>query len=190
MEARDRPLQELSGEERAAVLDELGRQALTEVYRQLLLGVISELWVEYLTNMEALRVSIGLEAYAQRDPLVQYKNRAFTMFRELLDNMRTGVVTRMFTFRPRDLSSIQTTVSTLRAETPEPAAIAEGMAANRELAGGSRSLEGQSHSTEEAESKSEYLKGEPQGDSRREAPGVPTEPKKGTGKGKRRRRRR
>jgi preprotein translocase subunit SecA len=54
MEARDRPLQELSGEERAAVLDELGRQALTEVYRQLLLGVISELWVEYLTNMEAL----------------------------------------------------------------------------------------------------------------------------------------
>ena len=61
--------------------------------------------------MEALRVSIGLEAYAQRDPLVQYKNRAFEMFRELLDNTRTGVVTRMFIYRPRDLSSVQTTIS-------------------------------------------------------------------------------
>jgi preprotein translocase subunit SecA len=114
----EQTLQALEGEERARVVDELGRQALTEIYRQLLLGVISELWVEYLTTMEALRVSIGLEAYAQRDPLVQYKNRAFEMFQELLSNMRLGVVNRMFTYRPRDLSSIQTTVS--RSEAPEP----------------------------------------------------------------------
>jgi preprotein translocase subunit SecA len=85
----------------------------------LLLGVISELWVEYLTTMEALRVSIGLEAYAQRDPLVQYKNRAFEMFQELLSNMRLSVVTRMFTFRPRDLTSVQTAVSAPRAEAPQ-----------------------------------------------------------------------
>jgi len=101
------------------VVAELGRQALTEIYRQLLLGVISELWVEYLTSMEALRVSIGLEAYAQRDPLVEYKNRAFEMFRQLLDNTRTGVVTRMFIYRPRDMSKVQTTVSTPRAEPPQ-----------------------------------------------------------------------
>jgi preprotein translocase subunit SecA len=48
-----------------------------------------------------------LEAYAQRDPLVQYKNRAFALFQELLSNMRLGVITRMFTFRPRDISSVQ-----------------------------------------------------------------------------------
>ncbi|HEX9617511.1 MAG TPA: hypothetical protein VGA03_08835 [Anaerolineales bacterium] len=116
----EQPLQVLEGEERAQVVDELGRQALTEIYRQVLLGVISELWVEYLTSMEALRVSIGLEAYAQRDPLVQYKNRAFEMFQELLSNMRLGVVNRMFTFRPRDLSSIQTTVSRIEAPEPQP----------------------------------------------------------------------
>jgi preprotein translocase subunit SecA len=81
-----------------------------------LLGVITELWVDYLTQMEALRVSIGLEAYAQRDPLVQYKSRAFELFQDLLGNMRSGVVTRMFTYRPRDLSSVQTTVT--RAEAP------------------------------------------------------------------------
>jgi len=69
--------------------------------------VISELWVDYLTQMEALRVSIGLEAYAQRDPLVQYKNRAFELFQTLLMNMRSGVVTRMFVYRPRDLNAVQ-----------------------------------------------------------------------------------
>jgi preprotein translocase subunit SecA len=114
-EISNQPLKEVAAEERIKVVDELGRQALTEIYRQLLLGVISELWVEYLTSMEALRVSIGLEAYAQRDPLVQYKNRAFEMFRELLDNTRTGVVTRMFIYRPRDLSSVQTSVSSPQA---------------------------------------------------------------------------
>ncbi len=118
-EVNKEPLQKLSAEERLRVVDELGRQALTEIYRQLLLGVISELWVEYLTSMEALRVSIGLEAYAQRDPLVQYKNRAFEMFRELLDDTRTGVVTRMFIYRPRDMSSVQTSVSTPRTEPPQ-----------------------------------------------------------------------
>lgn len=119
------PLKNLEGDERVSVIVELGRQALTEVYRQLLLGVISELWVEYLTNMEALRVSIGLEAYGQRDPLVQYKNRAFEMFQELLSNMRMGVVTRMFTFQPRDLTSIQASTTASQEETPEPQVVEE-----------------------------------------------------------------
>jgi preprotein translocase subunit SecA len=124
-EISDQPLLALTDEERAAVIDELGRQALTEVYRQLLLGVISELWVEYLTNMEALRVSISLEAYAQRDPLVQYKSKAFAMFQELLSNMRLGVVSRMFTFRPRDLSSVQASVTapSRSEEAPLPVAV-------------------------------------------------------------------
>ncbi len=101
------PIQNLPAEYRDQVIEAFGRQALTEIYRQLLLQVITELWVEYLTQMEALRVSIGLEAYAQRDPLVQYKNRAYGLFQELLANMRTGVVNRMFTFRPRDMNTVQ-----------------------------------------------------------------------------------
>jgi len=111
------PLSSLTSEEREKVIDAFGRRALTEIYRQLLLSVITELWVEYLTQMEALRVSIGLEAYAQRDPLVQYKSRAFSLFQELLGNMRMGVVSRMFTYRPRDMSAVQSTVT--RLEEPE-----------------------------------------------------------------------
>jgi preprotein translocase subunit SecA len=60
--------------------------------------------------MEALRVAIGLEAYAQRDPLVQYKTKGFEMFQRLMEDMRMGVVSRMYTFQPRDLSRVQTEV--------------------------------------------------------------------------------
>ena len=88
----------------------LGRAALSQIYRELLLRVISELWVEYLTEMEALRVSIGLEAYAQRDPLVQYKTKGFEMFQNLMRDMRMTVVNRMFTFQPRDVSSVRTAI--------------------------------------------------------------------------------
>jgi preprotein translocase subunit SecA len=106
-QVKDSPLQAIPYEYRDRVIDELGRRALTEVYRQLLLGVITELWVEYLTQMEALRVSIGLEAYGQRDPLVQYKSKAFELFQTLLSNMRLGVITRMFTYRPRYVGGAQ-----------------------------------------------------------------------------------
>jgi preprotein translocase subunit SecA len=60
--------------------------------------------------MEALRVAIGLEAYAQRDPLVQYKTKGFDMFQHLMEDMRMGVVNRMFTFQPRNVSRIQAAV--------------------------------------------------------------------------------
>jgi preprotein translocase subunit SecA len=111
LSAAAQPLGTLEPGARGEVIEALGNRALTEIYRQLLLAVITELWVDYLTQMEALRVSIGLEAYAQRDPLVQYKNRAFALFQELLSNMRLGVISRMFTYRPRDISSVQTGVT-------------------------------------------------------------------------------
>ncbi len=66
----------------------------------MLLNTISNLWVEYLTRVDALRVSIGLEAYAQRDPLVQYKGKASEMFQSLLAEIRGGVVSRMLTYQP------------------------------------------------------------------------------------------
>jgi preprotein translocase subunit SecA len=113
-------LAEADGDLRPQIVHELGRQYLTEMHRQLMLSVITELWVEYLTQMEALRISIGLEAYAQRDPLVQYKNKAFGLFQELLANMRAGVVTRMYTYRPRDLSAGQSPAGKAEASQPEP----------------------------------------------------------------------
>ncbi len=97
----NQPLETFEDEDREQVQDALGWFDQNEAARQILLGAISELWVDYLTRVEALRVSIGLEAYAQRDPLVQYKGRASEMFQQLLADIRMAVISRMFTFRPR-----------------------------------------------------------------------------------------
>lgn len=91
----------LSESEAGTLSDAIGKYVLNEVHRQLLLGAFSELWVEYLTKVEALRVSIGLEAYAQRDPLVQYKGQASEMFAQLLEDVRSLVIGRAFAARPR-----------------------------------------------------------------------------------------
>ncbi len=117
---QEQPVSSLDEALRDQIADELGRQALTKIYKELLLRVISNLWIDYLTQMEALRVAIGLEAYAQRDPLVQYKTRAFEMFQNLLWDMRISMVTRMFTFRPADVSSVQVEVQ--KTAVPEPQA--------------------------------------------------------------------
>ena len=117
----DRPLEELSKNQREIVESVLGWWRQNEIYRQLLLSAISELWVDYLTRVEALRVSIGLEAYAQRDPLVQYKSRASEMFSELLREIRAAVISRMFTLRPRQAAAQATTAQGAEAALPQPA---------------------------------------------------------------------
>jgi preprotein translocase subunit SecA len=60
---------------------------------------------------------------------VQYKHKAFEMFQGLLRDMRMSVVTRMFTFRPRDLSSVQSGVSEAETELPAEVAVVETEAA-------------------------------------------------------------
>jgi preprotein translocase subunit SecA len=100
-ERLNEPAASLGESDREALIEAIGRYALNEVHRQLLLGATSELWVDYLTRIEALRVSIGLEAYAQRDPLVQYKARASEMFAQLVEDIRGLVISRVFAYQPR-----------------------------------------------------------------------------------------
>ena len=90
------------GENASAVpAEEVGHAIQTQIYRQVLLGAITELWVDYLTRVEALRVSVGLEAYAQADPLVKYKSQASEMFQGLLGDIRAAVISRIFLYQPR-----------------------------------------------------------------------------------------
>ncbi len=94
----------------------IGQYQLTEAYRGIILSVGDRQWVEYLTHIDALRTSIGLEAYAQRDPLVQYKSRAFDMFHQLLEDVRAGVTSRLF----RIHAPSQVTSSATRARPSQP----------------------------------------------------------------------
>ena len=93
-------LQEIIDHDDRDFIRAFGRQIQNVIYRHILLRAISELWIEHLTQMEALRVSIRMEAYAQQDPLVQYKNQSTDPFKDLLADIRMGVITQMFRLQP------------------------------------------------------------------------------------------
>ncbi len=99
----------LTPEERETLIRWLGRREQTEWYRRVLLEAITNAWVEYLTQIEALRVSIGLEAYAQRNPLVEYKRKASEMYSGLIAEIRAAVIHRVFTAQP--VARAQTTTT-------------------------------------------------------------------------------
>ena len=126
-------LTNMTGDQRNTVMSLLGQRRTAEIHRNVLLGVITELWVEYLTRVEALRVSIGLEAYGQRDPLVQYKTKASDMFQSLLGEVRSGVIDRIFRYLPR-LVAVEDTID------PVPSAVSSAPA-----------LPAQVHSTSQTE---------------------------------------
>jgi preprotein translocase subunit SecA len=92
----DVPLRTWPDWARTKAVEMAGDRVITQAHRELMLGVVGQSWVEYLTEMEGLRTSVGLEAYAQRDPLVQYKSKAFDLFQQLMHQVRTGVVSRLF----------------------------------------------------------------------------------------------
>ena len=93
-------LRDLVEEKNPTVINLFGRYVQQTIYRHILLKSISDLWIEQLTRMEALRISIGLEAYAQQDPLVQYKSRSTDAFKDLFRDIRMGVISRMFRLQP------------------------------------------------------------------------------------------
>jgi preprotein translocase subunit SecA len=99
------------------------------VERWVMLETIDQKWVDYLTTMENFRENISLEAYGQRDPLVEYKNQAFDMFKELTESIRADIVTRMFHIQ--FVAQEQPPPS----RTPAPAGAGNGQRANGRAAG-------------------------------------------------------
>ncbi len=59
--------------------------------RSLLLQLLDHAWKDHLLNLDHLRQGIGLRAYAQRDPLNEYKSEAFDLFEQMLSNLRSQV---------------------------------------------------------------------------------------------------
>ena len=76
--------------------EQVGVELMRSVERWVLLNTIDGKWIEYLTQMEHFREGIGLVAYGQRDPLIEYKNEAFTMFQELTAAIQADIVANMF----------------------------------------------------------------------------------------------
>jgi preprotein translocase subunit SecA len=64
--------------------------------RQILLQIIDSQWQDYLRGMDALRQGVGLRAYGQRDPLVEYKREAYMMFDELMKSISLDISGAVF----------------------------------------------------------------------------------------------
>ena len=75
--------------------------------RYAVLSVIDEKWKEHLREMDDLKEGIGLRAYGQKDPLLEYKSEAYNLFITLLDQIRDDVVTFCFKFWPQAPAEVQ-----------------------------------------------------------------------------------
>jgi preprotein translocase subunit SecA len=75
---------------------ELGEEAMRDLERMVLLRVLDSKWMEHLDAMDNLREGVGLRAYGQRDPLVEYKREAYDMYQEMMAAIREEAVRILF----------------------------------------------------------------------------------------------
>ena len=74
---------------------EIGDQ-IRELERVILLKVIDQKWTDHLDNMEQMKQGINLQAYGQRDPLVEYRFASYDIFEEMTDNIKMETVKALF----------------------------------------------------------------------------------------------
>ena len=78
--------------------EELGEQA-REIERVILLKVIDQKWTDHLDNMDQMKQGINLQAYGQRDPLVEYRFLSYDIFEEMTDNIKSETVKALYHVR-------------------------------------------------------------------------------------------
>ncbi len=84
-----------------------GSEMMAKLERYAYLSVIDHKWKEHLREMDDLKEGIGLRAYGQKDPLIEYKTEAFKLFVGLLEEIRDEVVSFAFKFFPQAPEEIQ-----------------------------------------------------------------------------------
>jgi len=80
--------------------EKLGEKLVSDLEKWSLLSSIDEKWRDHLYALDHLKSGIGLRAYAQRDPLVEFKKEAFNMFEDLLDGIDKQVVRQILSLWP------------------------------------------------------------------------------------------
>ena len=71
-------------------------EAVEDLERYILLNAIDRLWQEHLYSMDGLRDGVYLRAHGQKDPLIEYKNEAFVLFGDLMQNIKFEVLNNLF----------------------------------------------------------------------------------------------
>lgn len=70
----------------------IGENELRELERVVMLKVVDQKWMDHIDAMDELKDGIGLRAYGQKDPVVQYRIEGFEMFDQMIDDIKTDVV--------------------------------------------------------------------------------------------------
>ncbi len=92
-----------------AQVDQVKAGLMRQAERFFTLQQIDTLWREHLQQMDALRESVGLRGYGQKDPLIEYKSEGYEMFLEMMTNIRRNVVYSLFQFQPQPQPTVQAT---------------------------------------------------------------------------------
>jgi preprotein translocase subunit SecA len=74
-------------------------ELMRQLERQVLLRIIDQKWISHLHDIDSLRDSIGLRAYGQKDPLLEYKREAYTTFQALMRAIQVEFITQVFTMQ-------------------------------------------------------------------------------------------
>ncbi len=89
-------LEKIAGDVYKERESQLGKEITRYIEQQESLRIIDMLWMEHLETINDLREGINLRGYAQRDPLVEYKTEAFTMFEKLISAIDFEIIRRIF----------------------------------------------------------------------------------------------
>ena len=79
-------------EKRKERIERLGNDQNEEIEKKIFLQIIDSNWKLHIQYLEQLRQVIGLRSYGQRDPLVEYKKEAFTLFENLLEKLKNDLI--------------------------------------------------------------------------------------------------
>ena len=74
-------------------------QPLFKAKKDVLLKVVDAKWIDHLTNVRMLQDSIGLRAYGQKDPLIEYKKECFDLFNKMMFEIQSETVQYLFRTR-------------------------------------------------------------------------------------------
>ena len=107
--------------------EHVGLEEMREFERQVLLHNIDTKWVDYLHNIDLLREGIQLRAYAQKDPLQEYKREAFNMFNQLLRSIQAESIQQIFRAQPQPEPMEIFDISQITADMIDPSQLPDGV---------------------------------------------------------------
>ncbi|MGF1459308.1 MAG: preprotein translocase subunit SecA [Leptolyngbyaceae cyanobacterium] len=91
-----------------AQVDQMKPGLMREAERFFILQQIDTLWREHLQQMDALRETVGLRGYGQKDPLIEYKSEGYEVFLDMMTGIRRNVVYTLFQFQPQAQPQVKT----------------------------------------------------------------------------------